>query len=422
VQHSYLAAKPVYDLLGAGARLSVTWRPGGHETRAGDLHTYLDWFETVTGQRTKPFPVALLHARYEEWQQAGEQIDARHYPARGLEDLLNLPSGGKIAARQAWQDRSVTLPRQVLWGLVEEPAAAVNPGASYGAEPPYRQVLLKRFLNPPPGLARQGINFGDYIAGDLYYPERVRETGQKVPAVVWLNPHSCARGYVPSSLGNGLPHLGPAREGLAVFAFDAIGTGYRIEEETRFYWRYPRWSLLGTMVRDARAAVDALERAIGVDRRRIYLAGYGLGGRVALYAAALDGWVAGVVSVAGFTPMRLDTPAKGTGGVARLSHWHVLQPRLGAFLGQEARLPFDFHEVLALIAPRPLVVVAPRRDRHHTLDDIQACVGEVRKVYALLEAAENLSLEMPDDFNRCSPGIQKAVGAALRSMAAKAGP
>ena len=45
--------------------------------------------------------------------------------------------------------------------------------------------------------------------------------------------------------------------------------------------------------------------------------GYGTGGMAALHAAALDEKIAGVISVAGFAPMRLDTRDKGTGGVAR---------------------------------------------------------------------------------------------------------
>jgi len=417
VQHTYLAARPVYELLKAGERLRVRWRPGGHETRASDIHSYLDWFDTCTGRGRTEFPEVLLHARFTDWQKSGEKVEAARFPPKGLDDLLRTTQGEPISDRPGWLARCQSLRDQVRWGLGDEPPAAANPGVAYGAEPPYRQVLLKRFLNPPEGLGRQGINFGDYVAGDLYYPDAAKKDGTKVPAVIWLCPHSCARGYVPSALAGGLPHIGLAQAGFAVFAFDAIGTGYRIEEETDFYRRYPRWSLLGKMVRDVRAAVDALERVPFVDGRRIYVVGYGLGGRVGLHAAALDDRVAGIVSVAGFTPLRLDQKEKGTGGIARLCHCHVLQPRLAAFIGNEARIPYDFHEVLALAAPRPVLVVTSQVDRQNTVDDVKTCVREAGKVYRLLGAEGKLRLQTLDDYNRYSAAAQRTVHAFLKDVA-----
>lgn len=422
MQQTYLAVKPAYELLRAGDRLRIAWRDGGHETRAADLHIYLDWCDTCFGRGRVAFPEILLHPRYEDWQKAGERIEVGRFRPKGLDDLLRPPGGEPIRDVKHWPARRADLRRGLLWGLGEEPPAAGGREGSYGAEPEYRRTLLKRFLNPPLGIVRQGINFGEYVCGDLYYPEKARSEGKKLPTVVWLNPHSCARGYVPSALGGGLPHLDLVRAGFVVFAYDAIGTGYRIEEETRFYQRYPRWSLLGKMVRDARAAVDAIEQVSFVDGKHIYLAGYGLGGRVALHAAALDERVAGVVSLAGFTPLRLDTADKGTGGIARLSHGHVLQPRLGAFLGQETRIPYDFHEVLALIAPRPVLIVNPQLDRTSNYDNVRACVREARMVYALLGAAEKLQHVEPDTWNRYGPDLRGAFLPPLQKIAGLVNP
>jgi dienelactone hydrolase len=47
-----------------------------------------------------------------------------------------------------------------------------------------------------------------------------------------------------------------------------------------------------------------------IDPKRIYVAGFALGGTVALHAAALDRRIAGVASFAGFTPMRNDSPGE----------------------------------------------------------------------------------------------------------------
>ncbi len=103
-----------------------------------------------------------------------------------------------------------------------------------------------------------GINFGNYIAGDLYFPTNADKTGAKLPAVVWLHPISNPGGYIGDYRRGEPAHTALARMGFAVFAFDQIGNGSRLTEVKQFYLRYPNWSLLGKNVEDALAAVEAL--------------------------------------------------------------------------------------------------------------------------------------------------------------------
>ena len=170
-------------------------------------------------------------------------------------------------------------------------------------------------------------------------------------------------------------------------------------------------------MKDTLSAVEALQKLDFIDPARIYLLGYGTGGMTALHAAALDERIAGVISVAGFTPMRQDTLDKGTGGIARWSHWLPLEPRLGAFVGQESRIPYDYHEVLALIAPRPVLVFAPQIDYQATLPDVKNCVAEAAKVYELFGAKNKLQFYELEDYNRFSPESQQAVYERLKVLA-----
>jgi pimeloyl-ACP methyl ester carboxylesterase len=266
------------------------------------------------------------------------------------------------------------------------------------------------------GVTKRSINFGTYIAGDLYYPEGAEKAGSKLPCIIWLHPHSCSNGYVAGYKRGDPVHVALAREGFAVFAFDQIGFGSRIEEVTRFYERHPDWTLLGKMVADARAAVGGAREQSLIDPARVFVLGYGLGGMVALHAAALDERIAGAVSVAGVTPFRLDEEARGTGGLRR--HAQFL-PWLQGFVGKEAGVPYDFEDLIAAIAPRPLLVVAPMLDREATLADVRACVDSAGKVYDVLGAREKLELWAPDDYNRYSPEMQAEVNRRLQGMAAK---
>jgi hypothetical protein len=82
---------------------------------------------------------------------------------------------------------------------------------------------------------------------------------------------------------------------------------------------------------------------------------------------------------------------------------------LGFFVGQEARLPLDYDEILALVAPRPALIVAPTLDRYAPVEDVRREVEESRKIYRLLGSESHLVLETPVEFNRFSRATQERV-------------
>jgi hypothetical protein len=125
-----------------------------------------------------------------------------------------------------------------------------------------------------------------------------------------------------------------------------------------------------------------IDRIPYIDPEQVYVAGFALGGTVALHAAALDSRIKAVASFAGFTPMRTDTADKPTGGIRRLYEMHALLPRLGLFDNGEthnnvmASLPYDYEEVLSkAVAPRPTLLYTPQSDRDATWSDVSACVN-----------------------------------------------
>ena len=173
-----------------------------------------------------------------------------------------------------------------------------------------------------------------------------------------------------------------------------------MDESAPFDQRYPNWSRLGRMIEDVSAAVDALQADAQVDPKRIYVLGYAMGGDVALHAAALDPDIQGVVSIAGFTPMRSNTLETGTGGLALNSKFYNLSPRLGLFVGNEGRVPYDYDELIAAMAPRPVMIVSPQLARDANPKDVHDAVKAARQVYTLYGAADCLRLAEPWDYTR----------------------
>jgi pimeloyl-ACP methyl ester carboxylesterase len=300
------------------------------------------------------------------------------------------PAGRGAAPAAARGNPGQTTPDLVAWVIQRG-------GNSFGWLEPQKSKTASR-----------PVTFGFNVRGDLYYPADTPE-GTRLPTVIWLHGYSYPLGYMWVYRNDLHPILALVRAGYAVLAYDQSGFGSRMSEASPFYDRYPHWSQMGRMIEDARAAVEALQRDSLVDGQRIYAFGYSIGGTVGIYTAALDSRVKGVVSICGFTPMRTDTAAKGTGGVARYSHERGLIPRLGFFVGREAQIPYDFDELLATIAPRPALVVQPQLDRDATPGDVHSAVEQARKVYALYGANASLALQEPWDYNRLPEKTQEEI-------------
>ncbi|HXB67583.1 MAG TPA: alpha/beta fold hydrolase [Candidatus Acidoferrales bacterium] len=442
-EQSFHSAMKVYKLLGQPDRLDIMRVPGFHG--ANDQEACLDWLDIQFGRSTRTWTNNLLFPwDFDKWRvNSKESVDLGRYPRHTSADVLAVGNGtaAAVASVADWEKRAAEIRKSVEWMLGEEPSM-MPPGAGRGGFRGGRGApAAPGGRGAAPGGGRSGgnpgqvtpdlvawviqrggnqfgwhepeksqttsrsITFGFNVRGDLYYPVNTPE-GAKLPTVIWLHGYSYPLGYMWVYHNEYHPILALVRAGYAVLAFDQSGFGSRMAETGPFYDRYPHWSQMGRMVEDTRAAMDALEKDSLVDARRIYLFGYSMGGAVGLYTAALDARVKGVVSICGFTPMRTDTAERGTGGVARYSLERGLLPRLGFFVGHEQQIPYDFHEVLSTIAPRPALVVQPQLDRDANAADVHAAVEQARRVYSLYGAPANLALHEPWDYNRLPNATQ----------------
>jgi len=147
---------------------------------------------------------------------------------------------------------------------------------------------------------------------------------------------------------------------------------------------------MGKMVRDARAALDVLVGLPYVDPERIYLCGFAMGAMVALHAAALDERIAGVVTLCGPGPFRLEGDERETGGLRKWSHTLMLLPRLGLFIGEEERVPYDVDDLMACAAPKAQLVISPKLNYEAPAEYVAQAVAGARKVYEMHGAGEEL--------------------------------
>ena len=403
-EQAYRAALPVYRFLGREQNLWLHLRDGEHATTAADVENFIDFFDAVFGRRVQPKTETWIHGyTFEGWQKlSGETLRAGSYPVARFD-----PADGAASRR-----------KRIEWALGSEPPGAKRLTTGRPSPSGNDSWLAGMFGRPVANaavrerLAKEGMSwaqlpFGDDLVADFFYPAGA--PGGKWPVVIWLHGYSYQYGWsIASPWTSGGPEIRrdqrPSfpdliKRGFAVLAFDQIGFGTRVRDARDFYRRYPRWSLMGKMVADTRAAIDALTAVDAVDASRISLMGYSLGAKVGLLTAALDERVHALAAVSGFEPLRLATADRGVEGVRHYSHLHGLMPRLGFFAGHEDRLPFDFDEPLALASSRPVLLVAPTLDRYARVADVRAAVA----------AVPGVKLETPVDFNRFGVRLQARV-------------
>lgn len=427
VEQAYAAAEPVYGLLGEGRRLGLTYRWGNHETDSQVIHRYIDWFDAVLTERYTPDPFPLS-PRYTPGAICPDRdvtvgnTGCGYTPDRFGPGLLrDYPSPKRHAFR--WHDWSgmqttadIDTPPDVRhdrtaalhWLLGSRAPAISDPGGAYGKRAPYRFGLLGQG-NSPAGVQRLSLNFGDYVAGEIFYPEGVK--GPLTP-VIWLHPFSHSYGYTGAYMSGPQIYHRLAQEGYLVFTYDQIGFGSRVQEGLDFSLRYPRSSLMAKMLGDVSAALDVLCRETlscpnsarsdvlnlpERDTSRIVCLGYSLGGFVALLAAAADPRIAAVASFCGAVPLR-HMPVAVTQGPMQ-PFWQRLQllPKLGFFADREDELPVSLADILQLVAPRPCLLVSPKYDREISAEDAVLEADEARSAWKKTGAFSHL---VPEDYNR----------------------
>jgi dienelactone hydrolase len=214
----------------------------------------------------------------------------------------------------------------------------------------------------------------------------------KLPAVLCLHQTNGNLGSKePAGLG-GRPNLYYAAE-LAERGYVTLAPDYPS------FGEYPYDFAKGPFVSGSMKAVwnnmlalDLLQSLPEVDGQRLGVIGHSLGGHNALFTAVFDRRLKAVVSSCGFT--RFPKYYRGN-----LKGWTSprYMPRIATVYGlKPERVPFDFPEVVAALAPRAFLAAAPLHDSNFEVSGVKDCITAARPVYELLGAGDHLKAFYPD--------------------------
>ena len=351
---------------------------------------------------------ARVSSGYAEWSwDRWREITREQRPTvtsdqSGKAELVDLLShqGSKITSADQWPGRRAYIAK-VVEAILGAPSATKVP-----LEP---RILEEVSLD---GYTRRKLTYqteqGEQVPSYLLAPKNLKG---RTPVVIC--PHQTVQEGKKEPAGMaGNPRLHMALElvkrGFVTFTYDAACFGERHDPATGhygeaipFYRKHPRWSMMSKMVWDLSRAIDYLETLDFVDPSRIASIGHSHGGYTTLFSMALDQRIAAGASSCGFDTFRYD------GNAYRWSHATALMPRLGFYSSspyvnlrfysgvpdsETVQIPFDMHEVLALIAPRPLFLSTSDEDSVFPNAGWSArqSLARLQPVYKLLSAEDRL--------------------------------
>lgn len=243
---------------------------------------------------------------------------------------------------------------------------------------------------------------GLYVTGNLYLP---RNVSQPAPAILYLSGH----GAVVSngvSYGNKVAyqHHGAwfARHGYACLVIDTVQLGeiaglhHGTYREGLWWWNARGYTPAGVEAWNSLRALDYLETRPEVDKTRFGVTGRSGGGAYSWWIAALDERIKAAAPVAGITDL----------------HNHVVDGTVEGhcdcmFTVNTRR--WDYAQVAALAAPRPLLIVNTDADSIFPLDGVQRLHAQVRRIYDLHKAADKLGLVIGPGGHKDTQDLQVPV-------------
>jgi dienelactone hydrolase len=317
-----------------------------------------------------------------------------------LIDLLTR-SGTKITTPEQWLSQRAAIQRVLKVFLGESP----------NTKPPLEIRITEETARGNHTLRKLVYQTepGEFVPAYLLVPKNLKG---RAPVVICPHQTTQAGKREPAGLaGNAQLHMALhlVERGYVTFTYDALCFGERHDaasghygDAIPFYRKHPRWSLLGKMVWDLIRAIDYLQTLDFVDPARIASIGHSHGGYTTLFAMALDERIKAGVSNCGFDTFRLD------GNTWRWSRATALLPLLGFYVTNPRlnmdfyravpdsgviEVPFEMHQLLALSAPRPLLLSTSDEDFVFPNGGWSArrALARVAPVYELLNARDCLA-------------------------------
>ncbi|HJZ59938.1 MAG TPA: serine hydrolase [Gemmataceae bacterium] len=340
------------------------WQQRGHKPEgAGELRLPRDNLLLYRGEDGKSRPVTTV----EEWAKRRAEI------VRGMEAVM-----GRLPGQEKRCPLDVRTEEETDCGKY------VRRLVSYESEP------------------------GSRVPAYLLIPKDVLKGDKKVPAILCLHGTDNVVGHgTVVGLGKN-PNRQYASE-LAERGYVCLAPNYPLLAKYQPDIQKLGWES-GTLkaVWDNIRGLDLLASLPFVDAKAMGAIGHSLGGHNSVYTAVFDERLKVVVSSCG-----LDSFLDYYDG--KESNWEPekgwcqtrYMPKLANYKGRLAEIPFDFHELIGALAPRHVLIIAPKQDSNFRADSVDRIAAAARPVFKLHGHPDRLRVEHPDGGHDFPPEMRE---------------
>jgi dienelactone hydrolase len=315
-------------------------------------------------------------------------------------DENRIGTANRDAEREApWPERRKQIERKWLDLLGDFPT-----------EIPDLRIEMKEVVKED-GITRYHVSFqaesDDRVTAWLLVPDAARE--KPTPAIICVHSTTWGSGKDQVIGLSGRRKIDPPRDpqvgaaygltlaqhGFVTLSIDLLTDGERIEPDERvmdtrgFYLKHPEWSIVGKNTWDIMRSVDFLQTLDFVDGKQIGCTGWSLGGHTAIFAAAFEPRITATVSNGGVLDWYRHADAWSR--VPRDNNWRPwkegvdaptnsekLERRFGfktnsgpyiyikkfrPYIDDQTKsIPVDFDDLMAMVAPRPLLIISTEQE------------------------------------------------------------
>ena len=307
-----------------------------------------------------------------------------------------IASLSEILPERPWPERRKEIERRWLELMGDFPT-----------EIPAPRTAMKE-VDRKEGIARYHVSFqsepDDRVAAWLLVPDAARK--KPTPAIVCVHSTTWGSGKDATIGLSGRRPVDPPRDpqvgaeygrtlaqhGFVTLSIDLLTDGERIDPNHRvmdtraFHLKRPEWSIVGKNTWDIMRSVDFLQTLDFVDHDQVGCTGWSLGGHTAIFAAAFDPRITATVSNGGvldwyrhadhwsrkpasWTPWKKGDPSTSSKELERRfgfktnSGPYVYLKKFRPYIEDPTRrIPVDFDSLMAMIAPRPLLIISTEQE------------------------------------------------------------
>ena len=216
-----------------------------------------------------------------------------------------------------------------------------------------------------------------YVPANLYIPE---DTSKPVPAILYVCGHSRTQKVAFQAHPRKFAQLGFVCLIIETIQWGEVrGDHWGCYSRGWFHWYSRGYTPGGVELYNAMRGLDLLCERPEVDENKLGVTGISGGGAQSWYIAAAD------------PRIKAAAPVCGTGTVKSQIHQRTIDGHCDCMMpiNTYAR---DFHDIGALIAPRPLLIASANRDGLYSIESVREIYNYTKDIYELYGQPDNIIL------------------------------